>query len=241
MHETPDTVYPDGREYVDAGALHHPRPARPPPWRVTEERPLIDAARRRVGLLFPLLLLFPATVVPAAAQEATAERSDGVRAFAEAGVAGTRIHGEATAVLGLAMGLSVGPGLSIGGAARLLPGPVAVGRVVLQEVELEVGYGGLLLQLRRPAWSDRGAWILRALVGAGNADVLEQSTSLRLDSDNFLVVEPSVGVELALLGPLWAGASISYRFVSGVEDLRGVGASDLRSPSLALRLRISPL
>lgn len=171
----------------------------------------------------------------------SAQEPPGIRALVQGGAGGTRVHGETAALLAFGAGIRVTPSLSVGGAGRVVPGPVEIGRVALRNLEMSFGYGGIFVEYEARGPSPSWSWIGSLLVGAGNADVREVETSLRLDSDNFFVSEPGVGIRRDLPWRLSASARASWRLVWGVEDLRGVAASDLSSPVVGIGLTIHPL
>ena len=197
-----------------------------------------DGSGDREGRLIRSLLgacLLVALATPAAAQDG------GTRAFLDIGAGAARLHGDATVLLEVAAGLRLPAGVRVGGAGYLLPAPVDAGRVALQELELSAGWGGLFAEAGTDAPVGPGRWTARLLVGAGNTDVDEVTTGLRLDSDNFVVIQPDVGAEVRLTSGLRAAVRFSWRWVGGTEGLPGVDTSDLQGPGLHLRLRAGPL
>lgn len=185
---------------------------------------------------FSTFLLLLALAPPAAAQE----RGE-IRGYLGAGMAASRVHGDVAPFIEIEAGLDLSENVRVGGAGYFLPSSLDIGSVALQDLRLDFGYGGLVLEVLHPSRSGNGAWFARLLVGAGNAVVRDAATSLRLDSDNFVVLQPGVGVAYPLHGRLSGAVGLSWRWVAGVQDLRGVDPSDLRSPSFDLRLRISSL
>jgi len=189
---------------------------------------------RLAGALAAALLL----AAPVSAQE-EAPTSDGrIQAFVEARANVTRLHGDGTALLGGAAGFHVGESWTVGGAGYVLPSAVAVGEIDFQEVEMLLGYAGILAEWRpRPGSS----WFIRGVLGAGNVDVRDAATGTQLDSDNVFVVSPSAGFLLPLVGR-WSVVTVAgYRVVTDVQDLRGVEGDDLRGFTLGIALRLSPL
>lgn len=189
--------------------------------------------RRAAGALAAIALV----ASPAAAQEEPSTARH-IRGFLDVGTGVTGLHGDATALVGGAAGLRVGDSWAFGGAGYVLPSAVTLGRIDLQDVEMLLGYAGILVEWR----SDEAApWFVRGVVGAGNVDVRDAATGTQLDSDNVLVVAPSVGFALGLGGRWSAMPMAGYRIVTGAQDLRGVDGGDLRGFTLGVALRLSPL
>lgn len=189
--------------------------------------------RRAAGALAAVVLL----AAPTAAQEEPSTPRQ-IRAFLDAGTGVTRLHGDGTALVGGAAGLRVGDSWAFGGAGYVLPSAVALGEIDLQEVEMLLGYAGILAEWRSGA---PASWFVRGLVGAGNVDIRDAATGTQLDSDNVLVLAPSAGFVFGLGGRWSAMPMAGYRFVTGAQDLRGVEGADLRGFTLGVTLRLSPL
>jgi hypothetical protein len=196
--------------------------------------PRNGASVTRPALVLSVLLLALAVAPPARAQE-----GDRVKAFLEAGVGATRVHGETRALVDLALGLAISPSLSVGGAGHLAPGSADLGEIAFQEVELQWGYGGIFVRMEHPGPTDGSAWHGQILLGAGNGDVEDRTTGLLLDSDNFFVVQPSVGLSRSIRRRFAGSLTLGYRWIAGLEDLRGVRTGDLRAASLHLGLRVT--
>jgi hypothetical protein len=80
------------------------------------------------------------------------------------------------------------------------------------------------------------------LVGAGSVSYREpmmnwDDNHSSRDYDAFFVVEPSVNLELNLTTWMRLGVGAGYRYVSGVNDLRGITNGDLRGASGSLTLK----
>ena len=71
-------------------------------------------------------------------------------------------------------------------------------------------------------------------MGAGNAKIVLPVTEAEIDADNFGVLEPEIVGTWRMSTHLEAGVGVGYRFVTGVEDLTGVSASQLRGPSVGV-------
>jgi len=93
-------------------------------------------------------------------------------------------------------------------------------------------YGGVLvgmfIQPQRPIH-----WLTDISINSGNISMKSNDGSMMHDegSDNFIVIEPSVGLSINLAEPVKLNFSVSYRIVSGV-DLNDLSDSDLSGFSL---------
>jgi len=103
--------------------------------------------------------------------------------------------------------------------------------------DLRMGYGGVFLNA---ALSRTGPMDLdgELLLGAGNAQVHARPIGNQLGSDNFLVVEPRLGLEFPRRYRLRGTVELGYRFVAGVQDLPLVAAGDLRSWTLSVQVML---
>jgi hypothetical protein len=155
----------------------------------------------------------------------------------EASLAGSTVL-ESAAFLGMAGLLSLDGRFTFGAGGSLMLGPTTVeSDGAGSDLDLRLAYGGLVLQVNLVGSRDRYL-ALRALVGAGNAKIEDTVYGLEIGADNFGVVEPEVVGMISLAGPLQLGLGVGYRCVFGVDDLPGVGASDLRGPSAKVRVSI---
>lgn len=177
-------------------------------------------------------------VAPLSAQDEAPSAPPDIRAFLDAEVGLTRLHGEASTLLGGAAGLRVSDSWAFGGAGYVLPSAIEVGEVEFQEVEMLLGFAGIAAEWRP---GPGASWFVRGVVGAGNVDVRDAATGTQLDSDNVFVLAPTAGYVVRLRGPWALVPKIGYRFVTGVQDLRGVEPADLRSVSFGVAIRLSPL
>ena len=214
------------------------------PPRSEEELPL----KRLLRVLLSLL------VVPGClhAQEADSTgRSPGrVDGFLELSARLVRVEGETAPLLGGALLVGLPRRWRAGGAAFVLAERVAQDAAPgALETELRMGYGGALLAWSSgpdgPAPSARSAglsprWSLALLVGAGNAELRDIVSGVRLRSDNFFLLEPAVTVELELLSRLSTGVLAGYRVPLGVEDLNGLQERDLGGWTMGVSARLGP-
>ncbi len=103
--------------------------------------------------------------------------------------------------------------------------------------DLGMGYGGVLLKYWRDLPNNLvgGAGLM---LGAGHAEVRDRLIGTELGADNFLVVEPEASISYKAYRGISLEAAAGYRFISGVEDLPTVTASDMRTFTGTLLLRI---
>ncbi|HSG07289.1 MAG TPA: hypothetical protein VLA36_02960 [Longimicrobiales bacterium] len=188
---------------------------------------------RRIGLFALALLLLegPRAVAAQAAQPRA-------HASLEASLAGSSVLESTVGFLGMAGLLSLDGRFSFGAGGSLMLGPTTVeSDGAGSDLDLRLAYGGVLLQLKLVGSTDRYL-ALRALVGAGNAKIEDTVYGLEIGADNFGVVEPEVVGMIPLAGPLGLGLGVGYRGVFGVDDVPGVGPSDLAGPSAKVRVSI---
>jgi hypothetical protein len=195
------------------------------------------ARRRLLGMLVALGCAVGARAVPARAQAPDVS----VSAAVEASLGLAALHGGASWTASAAALLGLTPRLSVGGSGTLFVGTTDLaGSGPGSDLTLRTAFGGVVAQLRLIDRPDRSLW-LRALAGVGNAKVDLSAVGTRIAADNFGVLVPEIGATLRIAGPLSAGAAAGYRAVFGVDDLPGVGPSDLRGITarvlLALRRR----
>jgi hypothetical protein len=208
-----------------------------------QELPLIRAA----GAL--LLLTFLLLAAPARAQQPDAPPSEPhvVQGYLDASVRLARVHGRTTPLVGVEAVLGIQNGWRFGGAGFSM-----LDRIDLeippprQNLELHIGYGGLLLErsFQQGAVAQESApqagLVARLLIGGGNAELRDAATGSRLRSDNFFLLEPQVSLEAPLSGIVSGGAVAGYRFAVGVDGLQDIGESHLRGWSIGLLLRFGP-
>lgn len=204
----------------------------------TAERGLKASLR----LLLALALTGTGFPAPVNAQEAPPQGPPRAGATLEGGFGLTSIHGEAATLLRGMVLLSRSSRLAFGGGGGVLvPDRSLGGDPVFPDRKLGFGYGGVVVEVAGPRLGASTATSLRALVGAGNVDLRDRASGARLGSDNVFVTEPEVTVRRRLSSRLYMGASLSYRVVTGLNDIDDVEAEDLGGFSLGIHLRIGPL
>jgi hypothetical protein len=106
---------------------------------------------------------------------------------------------------------------------------------------LEMGYGGGMLEyIFMPNSLLHGYF--NVLIGAGAVSFRESHYDWNefddhRGSDAFFVVEPSINAELNLTTWMRLGAGVSYRYVTGIDELVGIANSDLSGPSGSITLK----
>lgn len=172
-----------------------------------------------------LLALAPA---PAEAQESRAA----ARFEMSAGATSLRRDASALATASVLVGIT--PRLYLGGTGSVFLGTRLIeGSTRGNDLELRSAFGGLALHYRL---ADAPSLWLRLTAGAGNAKVDLAVARTRIAADNFVVLEPELGVSRPVAGPLHVGVAVGYRATLGVEDLPGVAPADLRGPTARLVL-----
>jgi hypothetical protein len=208
-----------------------------------EELPLRRPPR---WLLLSLLLSWPAAL-EAQEQDASLSPVRIIEGFLEVTPRLTRVLGQTSPLLGAAAALGIWDRWRVGGSGHFL-----LERVDLEippplpGLELHLGYGGVLVERSSraafQAVEPTGApnWLVRFLVGAGNAELRDSGTGTRQRSDNFLVVETSISLELPVARRVHGGLVAGYRWVTGVDGLGAVEEADLRGVSVGFGLRLGP-
>jgi hypothetical protein len=200
---------------------------------------------RRLRIAFftlALAMVASATGPPAFAQEPPADDDLRAGALLEAGVRFTSI-GESTEALfaGFIM-TTLGPRLAIGGGGSVLTRDRRIGGdPIYPDRGLGFGYGGLTVEVGGPPVGSAVDPSIRVLVGAGNVDLTDNATGTRLESDNMLVVEPELVVRTRLEPWLRIGASVSYRFILGVDGIDTDATGDLQSFAFGVGVSVGPL
>lgn len=185
--------------------------------------------RRGPAVLYAVLALTLLGPGPAAAQD-TGGRA--ARAALEAAFGATAVRGKPAPFGGGGGLLDLGTPLRFGGAGWVLLAPRSIPGGS-NHYDLRVAYGGVLLDA--PIGSlGRTSLSVRALFGVGTAKVSLPIVGTLIGADNFGVVEPEIHGTVRLIGGLGLTVECGYRGVFGVEDLPGVGAVDLRGPSVRL-------
>jgi hypothetical protein len=167
--------------------------------------------------------------------------------FLELGPRLTRVNGQASPLLGAATLLGLGDRWRAGGAGLFLLTPIDLEiPPPLPALDLHMGYGGVFLERSSRAAPPRGeraegaGWHLRLLVGAGNAEVRDSGTGARQRSDNFVVVESTMSIQVPLARRVDGGLVAGYRWVAGVDGLGDIDAADLNGISVGLAVRLGP-
>lgn len=187
-----------------------------PPSRRPPRRPGTPTAAACVALLL--------AAAPLAGQVEARRASSAL----DASFGATTLRGDVAWTVGVAGLLGLTPRLSVGGAGTLALEPVELpGAVPGADLALRTALGGAVAQWILAEQGPRRVWA-RLLAGAGSAKVDLAAGGTRIAADNFGVLAPELGGDVPLAGPLRAGAALGYRAVFGVEDLPGVGPSDLR-------------
>lgn len=127
----------------------------------------------------------------------------------------------------------------IGGAARglvTLPSTTVAGR----PAQIELGYGGLLLEYIGAPW-ELVHYGLNLVVGGGGGRLVDDAYDdpqhdESLDQTAVFVTEAGGRLELNVTSYVRVGTGIGYRIVSG-SDLQAVSDADLRGPYAELTLR----
>lgn len=191
----------------------------------------------------PLLVSLCLLAHPLTGQNITegADSAHEMRGAIGSGFTLTTFDGDAAVLLDLSAGLEVTPHWTVGGAGHLLLGRIGLGEVDFRELDLELGYGGLVARREGPGPFRDTRWYGSLLVGAGNADLEDAATGFSVDSDNFFVVEPSVGVTRDLLGRVGGALGVSYRWVTGADGLEEVDEADLRAFAVRVTFHIRSL
>lgn len=200
----------------------------------------------RLPPLRPLLQLLLAFLLPLptslAAQEAQVDAAPAsARAHLEVGARLTSLRSQGALLLGGSARLDVGGPFTFGGGGWVLNGAVdtASDGEPGSGLRLRMSYGGLLTGTELAELGPlRG--FARLLVGAGNAKVQLPVVETEIASDNFLVLEPSVGASLGLGASMGVVGEMSYRWTMGVEDLPGVAGKEIRGLSLTLGWVLGP-
>ena len=153
----------------------------------------------------------------------------------------TRVAGQTGVLLGMNAALELTPRWRTGGAGYALIGETPFAESEAVRSLLRLGYGGVFVEWTNPSDPPGGTTArLRMLAGAGNAEVRQAPLGFRLESDNFIVLEPGAALERALARHLAVAISAGYRFALSVDDLGGLDAGDLGGALLALELRLGP-
>jgi hypothetical protein len=102
--------------------------------------------------------------------------------------------------------------------------------------ELEMAYGGAVGEVDLPL---RGV-VLRLLAGGGHATLTDPVVGTRADADSFVVLEPSVLLDLSLTSHLSLVTRAGYRWVDGTGGLAGARPGAFSAPVTGFGLRLKP-
>lgn len=144
---------------------------------------------------------------------------------------------DASVLLGGEVGLVLGSGLRVSGAGYTLVGTVERRRPGTTPLELSMGYGGLVLHYLL-GHGERWRTGVSLLAGGGTAKIRDPVAGAELGSDNFLVVEPRVRLQLTLGSFLEASASGGFRIPWSVDDLPTISKDDFRGATVTLSVSI---
>ncbi len=104
--------------------------------------------------------------------------------------------------------------------------------------ELSFSYGGLLLEYIRDA-DELIHWYGALIVAHGSFSLTDPTLptdSDDIEEDGFLVLEPTLNVELNVTGHFWVAAGAGYRLATGVTS-DFLSSSDLSGATFNLTLR----
>jgi hypothetical protein len=170
-----------------------------------------------------------------------------VAGFIEVSPRLSRVHGQTSPIVQVAALLGFSSGWRAGGAGFFSLERINLGiPAPLEDLELHLGYGGLVLErshrVRGGAGGNVGGanFTTRLLLGGGNAEVRDAATAARLRSDNFFVLEPALGFEASLTDWASLGLVAAYRIVIGVDGLLDIDEKNLRGGSIGLSVRLGP-
>lgn len=209
------------------------------------ELPGRPAERRLTRCLLLLLVLsLPGRGAgrPLAGQEVPEEGPARAGAHLELGGGLTLLHGEMMPFIGGAALVSLFPRVAVGGSGTvILREHRLAGDPIFPERALTFGYGGVLLDVGPRAGPAGTLITLRTLLGAGNTNLRDRGSGVRLTSRNVVVLEPALVFRKPAVRGLDFGASLAWRAVLGLGDIEDVDGSDLSALSLGIHLRVGPL
>jgi len=137
---------------------------------------------------------------------------------------------------------TIGRHVALGGGGALLARSRRIqGDPIYPDRGLGFGYGGLAVEITGPLVLPDTDVSVRWLVGAGNVDFTDNTTGIRLESDNVFVVEPELVIRRRLTPWLRIGISASHRFMRGVDGVDTDATGDMESFAFGLGVRLGPL
>ena len=147
----------------------------------------------------------------------------------------------ATLLVGGGAGLLLGSTIALGGRGHVLIGKVRTTNAKTgASQELGFGYGGVALEYLRPG-DGTLRWGIGLLIGAGRLEVTDPTLAAEVATDNFVVVEPRLLASVTGPTVLTTWLEMSYRAVTRVHDLPGLGAGKLRGAAVSLGIRFDRL
>lgn len=175
-----------------------------------------------------LLFLFSIPLA-SVAQEST---ESGSRFTAHGDFRGTRFYEDRAWMVGGGVGMEVGPSSRIG-----LVGFGTVGPSLFGTLEFHLAYGGI--RIEQEVWrSDRFSTAVAVSGGGGRFWNRETRSGVELRT-GVGVVEPEVLFSIDIGSRLQTGATLSYRWVTGIEgDILNRSDGDVRGIALGLRLGV---
>jgi len=143
---------------------------------------------------------------------------------------------------GGAAGLSLSDRIYVGGGGWMLLRDSDIGGAgVYQSRALGVGYGGVMVDVTLADPGSKRTVAVRALLGVGNLDIRDPITGIRIDSSNFVVMEPEAVARVGLGRRMAIEGTLSYRAVFGLDALSGLDDGDVGGPGFSVLLRVGPL
>jgi hypothetical protein len=189
----------------------------------------------RAGLVALAALFAPAAGVAAQTPEAEAAPST-ARALVDLDLRLAALADHGGLVGGLRAMVETRPGLCVGlGIHRVLQRVVDDDRIGPGR-SLSLGYAGAVIE----GAPSKLPFRLRLLIGAGVASLRDRAVGTRVGSDVSFMLVPEAVVGLARAGPVGLDAAAGYRLVLDADGPGRIAASDLRTPFLALALRLGP-
>ncbi|HEX9886119.1 MAG TPA: hypothetical protein VGA70_06505 [Longimicrobiales bacterium] len=197
----------------------------------------------RLPLLVALILLWPGGDLRAQGGSADDGAPSGViQAFVHGGLRVTSVAGEVGVMAGGAAGLSLSDRIYVGGGGWMLLRDSDIGGAgVYQSRALGVGYGGVMVDVTLADPGSKRTVAVRALLGVGNLDIRDPITGIRIDSSNFVVMEPEAVARVGLGRRMAIEGTLSYRAVFGLDALSGLDDGDVGGPGFSVLLRVGPL
>ncbi|MFN8583433.1 MAG: hypothetical protein U0163_20960 [Gemmatimonadaceae bacterium] len=149
----------------------------------------------------------------------------------------SRVAGEAALFVGARGAWLLNHRVAIGAGGYKLAGEQIESHFLLsgETTHLEYTYGGFELEYFLAPLEPNHA-SLSILVGVGGANWATKGRD-KIDSDQFVVVEPGASLERRLASNVQVAAGVAYRIVGGAR-LTALTAKDLGGPTIALTCKI---